>query len=143
MTEKLILKYLNPSSATAKGHMKSPRQGIRSTTPWIKRDGGIQQIEVAPISYGEHVMQPPDGTNAESSKTSETNEVDDWDFPAFPPPAPVNLIADDESNPSNANVFAYGAFADKHSGVVYHDLTRVVPIYIVGRKRMLLCPISL
>jgi hypothetical protein len=127
MTEKLILKYLNPSPATAKGHMKCPRQGIRSTTPRIKRDGGIQPIEVAPISYGEHVMQPPGGTDTESSETLETNEVDVWDFPAFPPPAPVNLIADDKSNPSIANVFAYGAFADKHSGVVYHDLTGLFP----------------
>ena len=31
MTEKLILKYLNPSPATSKGHMKRPRHGIRST----------------------------------------------------------------------------------------------------------------
>ncbi len=28
MSAKLILKYLNPSPATAKGHMKQPRQGI-------------------------------------------------------------------------------------------------------------------
>lgn len=31
LSEKLILKYLNPSPATAKGHMKRPRHGIRST----------------------------------------------------------------------------------------------------------------
>ncbi len=39
ISEKLILKYLNPSPATAKGHMKRPRHSIRSTTqeaimPW-------------------------------------------------------------------------------------------------------------
>jgi hypothetical protein len=28
MSDKLILKYLNPSPATAKGHMKQPRHGI-------------------------------------------------------------------------------------------------------------------
>ncbi len=33
---KLILKYLNPSPATAKGHMKRPRHGIKSTTPMLK-----------------------------------------------------------------------------------------------------------
>jgi hypothetical protein len=33
MSEKLVLKYLNPSPATAKGHMKGPRHGIQSTTP--------------------------------------------------------------------------------------------------------------
>jgi hypothetical protein len=32
MSKQLILKYLNPSPATAKGHMKQPRHGIRSTT---------------------------------------------------------------------------------------------------------------
>ncbi len=33
MNEELITKYLNPSPATAKGHMKRPKKGIRSTTP--------------------------------------------------------------------------------------------------------------
>jgi hypothetical protein len=33
MTEILILKYLNASPATTKGHMKRPRHGIRSTRP--------------------------------------------------------------------------------------------------------------
>jgi hypothetical protein len=33
MSEKLILKYLNPSPATAKGHMKHPHHGIGSTRP--------------------------------------------------------------------------------------------------------------
>jgi hypothetical protein len=33
LTEKLILKYLNPSPATAKGHMKMPCHGIKSTRP--------------------------------------------------------------------------------------------------------------
>ena len=34
MTEKLILKYLNPSPATAKGHMKRACHGIESTQTW-------------------------------------------------------------------------------------------------------------
>ena len=36
--EMLALKYLNPSLAMAKGHMKRPRHGIRSTGP--KQGGG-------------------------------------------------------------------------------------------------------
>ncbi len=36
LSEKLILKYLNPSPATAKGRMKRPRQGIKSTRPKLK-----------------------------------------------------------------------------------------------------------
>jgi hypothetical protein len=33
LSKKLILKYLNPSPATAKGHMKGPCHGIKSTRP--------------------------------------------------------------------------------------------------------------
>jgi hypothetical protein len=33
LTKKLILKYLNPSLATAKGHIKQPRHGIKGTQP--------------------------------------------------------------------------------------------------------------
>ena len=124
MTEKLILKYLNPSPATAKGHMKRPRQGIRSTTPRV-----VSRIETerpvqdnAPIAHDEHV-EPPEVEDA-----TQDDDVDDhWDFPMVYPPAPANLIADDESTGTIANVFAYGAFADKHSGVVYHDLTGSFP----------------
>jgi hypothetical protein len=34
-----------------------------------------------------------------------------------------NLIVDDKIDKSIANVFAFGAFANKNSGIVYHDLT--------------------
>jgi hypothetical protein len=37
-----------------------------------------------------------------------------------------NLIDDDEDE-SIANVFCFGAFADKNSGIVYHDLTGSFP----------------
>jgi hypothetical protein len=33
LSKKLILKYLNPSPATAKGYMKQPCHGIKSTCP--------------------------------------------------------------------------------------------------------------
>ena len=38
-----------------------------------------------------------------------------------------NLIRDDEDNASIANVFCFGAFADKQSGVMYNDLTGNFP----------------
>ena len=38
-----------------------------------------------------------------------------------------NLIGDDEDNASNANVFCFGAFADKQSGVMYNNITRSFP----------------
>ena len=52
MSEKLILKYLNPSPATAKGHMKRPRHGIRSTrrtTPPPPQEGDSPTIPHIPI----------------------------------------------------------------------------------------------
>jgi hypothetical protein len=33
INEELVTKYLNPRPATAKGHMKRPEKGIRSTQP--------------------------------------------------------------------------------------------------------------
>ncbi len=42
LSERLILKYLNPSTAAAKGHMKHPRHGIRSTHP-------KQKMELTPV----------------------------------------------------------------------------------------------
>ena len=38
-----------------------------------------------------------------------------------------NLIGDDEDDDSIANVFFFGAFADKQSGVMYNDLTGNFP----------------
>jgi hypothetical protein len=53
LNPELIMKYLNPSSATAKGHMKRPKQGIRSTRRKAKTKGDsvsttptrIQQVQ--------------------------------------------------------------------------------------------------
>ncbi len=121
--EKLILKYLNPSPATAKGHMKRPRHGIQSTTqeaimPWQPVDNVTipAAINDTPI----HMVQPP--LSAGSMENDETG--------AHPPQygSPTHhLIEDNDSDPSVANIFAFGAFADKHSGVVYNDLTGSFP----------------
>ncbi len=48
MSKKLILKYLNASPATAKGHMKRPRHGIWSTTPKRKNSPGDQTLNIVP-----------------------------------------------------------------------------------------------
>jgi hypothetical protein len=55
MSVKLILKYLNPSAATAKGHMKRPRHGIRSTRTWtpVKTNDPHVQVEPVPV-----ILQP-------------------------------------------------------------------------------------
>ncbi len=48
INEKLILVYLNPSPATAKGHMKMPRHGIQSITPKT-HTMGIAPIPIVPV----------------------------------------------------------------------------------------------
>ncbi len=109
LTEKLILKYLNPSPATAKGHMRHPKHGIKSTRPKPPKESGITKIPV--ISYPPQVEQmevPEVHIKEQPSPVQATN---------LP-----NLIGDD-GNESIANVFCFGAFAKKNSGIVYHDLT--------------------
>ncbi len=55
-------------------------------------------------------------------------------IPALLPMQPVvhgpnmpNLIGDEDDDETIANVFCFGAFADKHSGVVYNNLTGAFP----------------
>jgi hypothetical protein len=55
LTKKLILKYLNPSPATTKGHMKHPKHGIKSTRPKPPKESGSTKIPV--ISYPPQVDQ--------------------------------------------------------------------------------------
>jgi hypothetical protein len=96
----------NASPATAKGHMKRPRHGMRSTTP-KRKDSPIDQPQ---------------------------NIVPELLIPALLPMQPVkhdpnmpNLIRDEDDDETIANVFCFGAFADKHIGVVYNALTSVFP----------------
>jgi hypothetical protein len=115
-----ILKYLNPSPATAKGHMKRPRHGICSTTP-KGVPPALPAINTAPrllVKDTPIVLAQPPLSIASSHK----NNV--WNVPLIPNLIlHPNAILDDESDPSVANIFAFGAFADKNSGIVYHDLT--------------------
>jgi hypothetical protein len=117
ISEKLILKYLNPSPATAKGHMKQPRQGICSTTP--KATARQSSIHIPAITVP---LQPTasiqDGSEQVSGQVSE--QVSEYNSQR------PNLIRDN-GDKSIANVFAFGAFADKNSAIVYHDLTGSFP----------------
>jgi hypothetical protein len=108
LTKKLILKYLNPSLATAKGHMKHPRHGIKSTRPKPPIESGITKIPV--ISYLPQVeqMEVPEILIKEEPRPVHATNI-------------PNLIGDN-GNESIATCF-FGAFADKNSGIVYHDLT--------------------
>ena len=106
MLEMLILKYLNPSAATAKGHMKRPRHGIRSTRIWTPVEMMAKPIQVVPV---------PDNLPGD-------NAHPEW----HPLPSGPNLIADNDDQ-SIANIFCFGAFADRQSGIVYHDLMGSFP----------------
>ena len=123
LSEKLILKYLNPSPATAKGHMKRPRHGIRSTRTTVGH------TPVVPTIVPVQMPTVPNPTDAPLPIIPNPGFLPDQWIPlpadiAQLHPSPA-LIADDDE--SIANVFCYGAFADHHSGVVYNDLTGNFP----------------
>ena len=91
--------------------MKRPRQGIRSTQRTPSPTSVASPIHDAPTIP---IIPPPPA---------------EWiplpnDF-ELPPGVRPNMILDDDE--SLANVFCYGAFADKRSGVVYNDLTGSFP----------------
>jgi len=113
-SEELVTKYLNPSPATAKGHMKRPKKGIRSTTKQVKTkgDSNIPSIPVPVPQAAPHVLPL-------------FVEPLPYNGPAYNACMEVNYIPDDDE--SIANVFCFGAFADKVSGVVYNDLTGNFP----------------
>jgi hypothetical protein len=113
LTQKLILKYLNPTPANAKGHMKHPKHGIKSTRPKPPKESGISKIPV--ISY------PPQVDQMEVPKAL----IEEQPRPLHATNLP-NLIGDDDDE-SISNVFCFGAFANKNSGIVYHDLMGSFP----------------
>jgi hypothetical protein len=98
-----VNKYLNPSPATAKGHMKCPPQGIHSTSqvtpvpsPSVVRSR-IVPDEIHPIAHTHvHVMDNNDKDSEDS-------------IPIHVPH--INVIESDDD--SNGNVFVFAAFADK------------------------------
>jgi hypothetical protein len=97
----------------AKGHMKHPRQGIRSTWPKVTNHAPTPRVPVPIIDAVPVYVQPhiPD--------------------PAYPGPAYGARmgphVVDDKGNESIVNIFCFGAFTDKNSGIVYHDLTGSFP----------------
>ncbi len=111
LSEQLILKYLNPSTATAKGHMKCPWHGIRSTRP--KQPTPVPQIAppVLPLFVPNVIQDIHTGSN----------------------------VIPDDGDESIADIFCFGAFANKTSGVVYHDLTGSFPFMSFDGSVCFLC----
>jgi hypothetical protein len=113
LTETLVLKYLNPSLAAAKGHMKCPRHGIRSTRP---KQGGGAVVRLEPVPQ----IAPP------VLPLFKPDIISPYHGPAYGTQQGPNVIADD-GDESIANIFCFEAFADIHSGIIYHDLTGSFP----------------
>jgi hypothetical protein len=119
ISEILILRYLNPSPAMAKGHMKHPQQGIRSTQPKPPKvkPPNIPIIHTAPLQPTAQLLPPV---------LPLIREAQAYLGPAYGTTAGPNLIGNND-NISTANVFCFQAFADKNCGIVYHNLTGLFP----------------
>jgi hypothetical protein len=89
--------------------MKRPKHGIKSTRLKPPKESGITKIPV--ISYPPHVEQMvvPEVLIKEQLRPVHVTNL-------------PNLIGDD-SDETIANVFCFGTFANKNSGIMYHDLT--------------------
>ncbi len=109
LNAKPVQKYLMPSPATSKGHMKRPCKGLQSTTPKLPRPflpcppcaPSIHQ----PVMLG---LIPDDNHKDDSSK-------------------PCPAFIEDINIESIANVFCFGAFANNNTSVIYNDCTGNFP----------------
>jgi hypothetical protein len=94
--------------------MKRPRHGIQSTTP---------KTGAAPAPYVPVITFPTAPVPSVHSKdTSVYNEL----MPINGANEPHLIISKDKEE-SIANIFAFGAFADKNNGSVYYDLMGLFP----------------
>ena len=100
-----VTKYLNPSPATAKGHMKRPQQGIRST-----RNSTIIRANPPQLSADKIAIHEP--SRQLLPFALQPNVIEDEDV--------ANMML-------NANLYCFAAFADKHTGTIYNDLTGTFP----------------
>jgi hypothetical protein len=94
--------------------MKRPRHGVQSTTPKAGR-------ELAP--HVPVITVPPTPVPSIHSNDSSVYITHNPIEGAMEP----HLIISDDDDESIANIFAFGAFANKNNGVVYHDLTGSFP----------------
>ena len=97
--------------------MKRPKKGIRSTKKQVKTKGD-SNISCIPVPVPQAATHP----------LPLFVEPMPYNGPAYNARMEVNYIPDDESI---ANVFCFGAFADKVSGVVCNDLTGDFPFVLI------------
>jgi hypothetical protein len=113
LTTKGVTRYLDPSPATAKGHMKRPHQGIRSTT---------QQQPQAPLSKQQL-------SNVQAAPINDKSKVDDVLEPSInvgPIKHGPNVIVKEDDSFAG-NIFCFSTFADKQTGILYNNLTGLFP----------------
>ncbi len=116
-----VTRYLNPSPASAKGHVKRPHQGICSM--WSRQiRGTITTLVPAPqlVAPVLPLFQdtppypgPAYGTQSFPNPYNDASLAFDPSIDTGPPG--VIIIADDNST-KEGNIFCFGAFADKHTG---------------------------
>jgi hypothetical protein len=102
-----VTKYLNPSPATAKEHMRRPRIGIQSTR------------QVITLTHRAAPLLPTDAPNLEILLTDSLS-VESLR------PSNANLIESND-NSTDANIFCFAAFTDKQTGVLYNNLMGPFP----------------
>ncbi len=123
INKELVAKYLSPSPATAKGHMKCPKKGISSINLQPKRarrdDNMALPSTAAPL---------PPGAQLDPAVYPLGNNTQPYPGPAYNPTNGPNVIVDDKLI---ANMFCFGAFADKVNGVVYNNLAGNFPFMLL------------
>jgi hypothetical protein len=113
LTTEGVTKYLNPSPAMAKGHIKQPRMGIRSTQCVVAH---------APIKAN----AAPEPIKANLLPTDIEVLLHDSSISNVICPPNANLIEDEDTS-LDANMFCFAAFVDKRTGTLYNDLTGPFP----------------
>jgi hypothetical protein len=109
LNAKSVQKYLMPSPMTSKGHMKRPCKGLQSTTPKPTHPF----LPCPPCAPSIHQPVMP-GLIPDDDHEDDGNE---------PRPAFIDHI----NNESIKNMFCFGAFANKNTGVIYNDCTGNFP----------------
>jgi hypothetical protein len=106
-----VVKYLNPSPASAKGHMKHQCQGIEST-----RRGNV-------ISSPDAGLPPPHACIENNiAQDNFDYELDQQHIIT----TGANIITDNNSL-TGANLFCFANFGEEHTGTLYNDLTGSFP----------------
>jgi hypothetical protein len=110
LTAKTVAKYLSPSPATSKGHMKWPCKDLRSTTP--------KPPWPAPTLALPHPLPAP-SIHWQLMPGLTPNGKDDKNQP---------VLITDVDNESIANIFCFGAFANKNTGIIYNYCKVIIPL---------------